>query len=286
MVRLHSGKRLVSLLSVLGLVAGMMVMALTAAPASAQDDGGHPAHIHSGSCDTLGEVAYPLSNVGPGVIKNGKAQPAGDTVGATEDIYPVIESVTTIKASLADIADGKHALNIHESKEQIQVYIACGNIGGTVVNGDLVIGLEERTNSGYSGIAVLHPREDTVVVYVYLSEGLSGGGEDNADNGGNAAPTSVPTAATTDDNNATPAEEAIDIQGFAFNPPQLEISAGTTVTWTNNDSATHTVTADDGSFDSGNLDTGATFSQTFDTPGTYTYHCNIHPSMTATIVVN
>ena len=83
-----------------------------------------------------------------------------------------------------------------------------------------------------------------------------------------------------------PTDAAVDISGFAFGPAELQIAAGTTVTWTNQDAASHTVTADDGSFDSGNLTTGQTFSQTFDTPGTYTYHCNIHPSMTATIVVS
>ena len=51
-------------------------------------------------------------------------------------------------------------------------------------------------------------------------------------------------------------------------------------------SAQHTVTADDGSFDGGPLATGATFSQTFSTAGTFSYHCKIHPSMTATITVS
>ena len=57
------------------------------------------------------------------------------------------------------------------------------------------------------------------------------------------------------------------------------------MTWTNSGAATHTVTADNGAFDSGRLASGATFSQTFDTAGTFTYHCEIHPQMTGTIVV-
>jgi plastocyanin len=60
---------------------------------------------------------------------------------------------------------------------------------------------------------------------------------------------------------------------------------GTTVTWTNNDSVTHTVTADAGAFDSGALSPGHTYSFTFRTSGTYSYHCSIHRSMTATIIV-
>ena len=63
------------------------------------------------------------------------------------------------------------------------------------------------------------------------------------------------------------------------------MTAGTTVTWTNSDSTQHTVTADDGSFDSGVLAQGQTFSHTFDTAGTIAYHCTIHPNMQATVTV-
>src|SRR5829696_1777671 len=78
---------------------------------------------------------------------------------------------------------------------------------------------------------------------------------------------------------------AVTIVDFAFQPASLEVPAGTTVTWTNSGAAPHTVTADDGAFDSDRLAPGATFSQTFDTAGTFTYHCEIHPQMTGTIVV-
>jgi plastocyanin len=78
----------------------------------------------------------------------------------------------------------------------------------------------------------------------------------------------------------------VTIQNLAFGPTTLTIAAGTTVTWTNKDSVQHTVTADDGSFDSGKLASGSTFSQTFSKPGTYAYHCTIHSSMKATITVS
>jgi plastocyanin len=81
-------------------------------------------------------------------------------------------------------------------------------------------------------------------------------------------------------------EGAVSIVDFAFQPNSLEVTPGTTVTWTNDGAATHTVTADDGSFNSGNLAPGATFSQTFNDAGVFTYHCNIHPQMTGTIVVS
>src|SRR5215212_9265840 len=82
-------------------------------------------------------------------------------------------------------------------------------------------------------------------------------------------------------------DDAFDVSvvDFAFEPGTISVPVGATVTWTNTGSRPHTVTADDGSFDSGRLDPGEQFSQTFDQPGTYTYHCGFHPEMQGTIVV-
>ena len=73
------------------------------------------------------------------------------------------------------------------------------------------------------------------------------------------------------------ASDAVTIVNFAFAPDVLEVPAGTTVVWTNEDGAPHTATADEGTFDSDRLDQGASFSYTFDTPGEYAYHCQYHP---------
>jgi plastocyanin len=81
-------------------------------------------------------------------------------------------------------------------------------------------------------------------------------------------------------------DTSVSIVDFGFDPGSVTIDAGSTVTWTNTGNATHTVTSDDGAFDSGNLASGDSYSFTFDTPGTYNYHCAIHPNMTGTIVVN
>jgi plastocyanin len=78
---------------------------------------------------------------------------------------------------------------------------------------------------------------------------------------------------------------AATITGFAFQPASMEVTAGTTVTWTNDDPAPHTVTAADGSFDSGAIAPGATFSRTFDSSGSFEYACAIHPTMTGTVIV-
>ena len=94
-----------------------------------------------------------------------------------------------------------------------------------------------------------------------------------------ASPTSAPTA--------TPAtaHANVDISGFAFVPQTLTVSVGTTVTWTNNDSSSHTIAGNDNLFQSGTLAKGATFSHTFGQKGTFNYRCSIHPSMTGKIIV-
>lgn len=81
------------------------------------------------------------------------------------------------------------------------------------------------------------------------------------------------------------AEHAVQITDSTFSPATLTIQVGDTVTWRNADDRPHTVTANDGAFDSGNLDEGVDFSFTFTAPGTYTYRCDYHPEMRATIVV-
>ena len=78
---------------------------------------------------------------------------------------------------------------------------------------------------------------------------------------------------------------AVTIQGFAFSPTTLTVAVGATVTWTNDDTTTHTATADDGSFDAGKIAPGQTATATFSKAGTFAYHCTIHPQMKATIVV-
>jgi len=79
---------------------------------------------------------------------------------------------------------------------------------------------------------------------------------------------------------------SISITGFAFSPSNKTVTAGTVITWTNNDATTHTVTSDDGtSFNSGNIAPGHTFVYTASTTGTFNYHCDIHTFMTGTLTV-
>ena len=76
------------------------------------------------------------------------------------------------------------------------------------------------------------------------------------------------------------------IDNFKFMPASLTVSKGQRVTVTNDDSTAHTATADNGgSFDTQNIDPGSSATITVSKPGTYAYHCNIHPFMHATLVV-
>ncbi|MEO2237118.1 MAG: plastocyanin/azurin family copper-binding protein [Candidatus Poseidoniia archaeon] len=78
----------------------------------------------------------------------------------------------------------------------------------------------------------------------------------------------------------------IHIDDFAFNPNEITIVAGDSVTWYNNDSASHTVEGDEGEFSSGNLNPGDDFPHIFDVEGDYSYHCGHHSSMTGIIHVD
>ena len=100
------------------------------------------------------------------------------------------------------------------------------------------------------------------------------------------ATTAPPTTATSITASAAPVRgDQVAIDGFAFAPVTLTVPVGTTVTWTNRDEEPHTVAASDGSFHSPGMGTGATFTHTFSTTGTFDYVCSIHPMMRGTVVV-
>jgi len=98
-----------------------------------------------------------------------------------------------------------------------------------------------------------------------------------------STPTASPTPAPT--TTPTPGQANVEISGFAFVPSTLTVSVGTTVTWTNKDPVTHTVTSNNNLFNSGNLAPNATFQYTFNQKGTFDYHCSIHTYMTAKVIV-
>ena len=89
---------------------------------------------------------------------------------------------------------------------------------------------------------------------------------------------------------AQPAPASVNVSGFTFLPGAVRVIAGQPVHWTNTSFAQHTITADDGSFDSGLMSAGDTFDMVFDLPGIYQYYCQLHggpelDGMAATVIV-
>jgi plastocyanin len=132
-----------------------------------------------------------------------------------------------------------------------------------------------------------------VVVIVGIIIAVAAG--KNKDNNNSATPSPSPTStqSTTNNNTTTPpsssessSTSAVTIHDLGFSPANITVKKGTTVTWTNNDSVSHTVTSDSGStLNSKNLGNGETFSFTFNAVGTFAYHCTIHPSMHGKVTV-
>src|SRR5215213_7705787 len=249
----------------------------------------HPAHIHSGTCDDLGDIVYPLTDIA--------LETAGEAFGAASAVQ-VEESDTTIDAALTDILAAPHAVNIHESADAIQNYIACGDIGGRVIDGELAIGLQELHGSGHQGVAILDGSDaDTTTVTVYLSnQGTGGETEQAATSAVTTSPTAAAAQPTAEPTAVTPAAEPtaaasanevpVDIVEFSFSPDPVEVSVGDTVTWTNQGTVPHTATAEDRDvLQSGAISPGDSVSQVFSQAGEFPYFCEFHPNMHGTIIV-
>ena len=267
----------------------MVVMTMSAPLASAQEagDAPHPAHIHSGTCDNLGDIVAPLNDV--------TELTAGENFGAASAIL-VKQSDTDVELPLGDILSGPHAINVHESAEAIQNYIACGDIGGRVIDGDLVIGLRELNESGHHGVAVLEGADAGTGVSIYLAEEGAAAEDEQAaatetapaapEAPATPAPVETPADAAQGAEAPAAAEVPVDIRDFAFSPNPVEIAAGDTITWTNQDEAPHTATGEDRDvLQSGTIEPGSSFSQVFPEAGEFGYFCEFHPNMTGTIVV-
>lgn len=171
----------------LALLAGMTIVG--GAPVWAQESTpvaspvaavGHPAHIHEGTCDDLNpSPAFPLADV---------TLPADDAatsapMGRMAERHEVETSSTTVPVALEDLLAAPYGINIHQSAEQIDVYIACGEIAGVVrphprlsTTDALVIPLREQSASGYAGMAWLQPDGEETAVTIFLAQGLVGRG--------------------------------------------------------------------------------------------------------------
>jgi plastocyanin len=112
-----------------------------------------------------------------------------------------------------------------------------------------------------------------LVVVTALGAAACGGSSTSYGSTGSACSAATAVATTT-----------VSIQGMTFSPSCIKVAAGATVTFTNHDAIAHTVTADDSSYNSGDLAPGATFTHVYAVAGSYPYHCLIHPGMTGSVV--
>ncbi len=113
-----------------------------------------------------------------------------------------------------------------------------------------------------------------MMVWMMIVHGAGMGMHSGRDTSGEPAVTAAPGETV-----------AVRIEDFVFEPGNLVVQPGATVTWTNYDGAPHDATADDGSWKSKLLNEGESDSRTFDEEGTYRYYCSIHPSMKARVTV-
>jgi hypothetical protein len=170
-------KLLRSHVSLLTAVLAIVAMIAIGAPSALAQDAtpaagaepAHPAHIHNGSCSTLADVVYPLNDIVTYNITNSftfgpAATPVASDMStpmpsaSASETQPVLFSYTHIDANIGDLLTGAFALNVHESAENIQNYIACGNIPAcaaaacSAVTG-VVVDLVPLNSSGYFGAA-------------------------------------------------------------------------------------------------------------------------------------
>jgi len=129
---------------------------------------------------------------------------------------------------------------------------------------------------------------------VVLSLGLAAcgsGGSDSSSTEADTAPAGQESgSAEATESEPAPSGEAakaekVQIVEFSYEPDPVVVQAGGKVTWQNEDSAPHTATADDDSFDTGTIEQGKIGSATFKEAGTFTYFCEIHPTMHGTVEV-
>lgn len=188
-----------------GMVAlsGAAAWAQDATPEAAEAVTPRPVHIHSGNCNNLGDVVVPLTDL---------TAPQGDQVGQRRAALAET-SFTSIPLTLDAILAENHAINAHLSADQIEVYIACGELGGVLTPaGELVVGLGEVDNSGFTGIAFLTPSADgaSTDVSVFIAEsGRSGGG-----GGGDAEATDADAVPADDAGDMGVAEEGEEMTGM------------------------------------------------------------------------
>ena len=143
---------------------------------AAEPDVSHPAHIHVGTCDDLDpNPAQPLNNIEPKLNEDDDPND-DDNPNEPQGVLTaqrVLYSETDVEMSLDDMLATPYSINAHLSDEEVQTYIACGEIGGVVVAAQLAIALRRVNDSGFNGIATREKDGDNTNVKVYRAEPLS-----------------------------------------------------------------------------------------------------------------
>ena len=125
-------------------------------------------------------------------------------------------------------------------------------------------------------------------VLIVLAFGLAAcgdSGDDSTESNDTAATTTEPSGSAPAPSGEAPHAEKVKIVEFVYGPDPVTVQTGGKVIWQNEDTAPHTATADDGSFDTGTIEQGKIKSETFKQAGTFPYFCEIHPTMHGTVEV-
>lgn len=210
-----------------------------------------PASLIAGSCANPGDVTQEF-----GEFDTTRMVPAEPS--------QLVISNAMIDLPLREMTDAPHAIIIGDAIQDVPL-VACGEITGTLNNNELAIPLQPLGASGRAGLVLLRPDASRTAATLYF---FSLDRQDTA------------TAL------AGPIETITMTNDWRFEPASLTVTPGTTVTWVNSSSIVHAVTLDDPRHTaSGLIDPGHAFSFTFESPGTFRYHCSPHPGMKGTVTV-
>jgi uncharacterized cupredoxin-like copper-binding protein len=289
-----------------GMVAlgGPAAWAQDATPQAEETAAPRPAHIHVGTCNEVGEVVAPLTDL---------TGASGDRVGQARRAITAESSYTAVPMTLDAILGADHVVNVHLSAEEIGTYIACGEIGGSLTpEGAVIIGLREMNDSGFTGIAYLAPGADgastdvsAFVAPTQVGRNRGGGAEETPESAETSAIVETPAADETPAMaDGTPAEAAeggievgtpaadagddtmmageqvpVSLMEFAIDMPDTLPAGPVTFAVTNDGTITHSFEIESADLEeelASELAPGETGMLTVDlAPGTYEVYCPV-----------
>lgn len=165
----------------LSLAAALGASSLAGGAAIAQEEestpemmnGEHPVAIHAGTCEEPeAEPAFELDSA----MERGSEEEEPEQIGMSTGA-PVLETSSNVTANLGDVAEEGHVIGVHASPEEFGTLVACGEIAGVLIDGELVIAINEVDGSGVTGVAMLTEDEsgvlglgdDEIAATVYLT---------------------------------------------------------------------------------------------------------------------